>query len=360
MKIKKSLQKRIVTVLAAGMIMIPGAYGLAPAPVAHAEFGWGSIIGAGIQGAAAHAQLTAFLKKYNDSEEGRQEFFEEMKKQYGVNNDAYYNNKIDTIMANLTAAIGAVDPTIYDKPYNYFINQDQSFNAFCTIGHNMSINTGLFSILTNDDEIAVVLGHEMAHGQKDHPAKGARRSLNMSILGAATGTDLGAIVAGVINNRNITKPMEREADALAFEYITHSNYNPGACAAVWQRVMDKSNGQENSMQQFFSDHPSDGDRRDAYVKKLYAYSNKHVTVKDGTVSVNGKNFVTPAAAGDMSAAERSYFVVGNLAAAYHNGHNKEAAYVDGKTVMLGAQPIMTCTYDDESAQKLADRLNKIK
>ena len=80
----------------------------------------------------------------------------------------------------------------------------------------MSINTGLFSVLTNDDEIAVVLGHEMGHGQKDHPAKGARRSLNMSILGAATGTDLGVIVANVINNRNITKPMEREADALAF------------------------------------------------------------------------------------------------------------------------------------------------
>ena len=78
------------------------------------------------------------------------------------------------------------------------------------------------------------------------------------------------------------------------------------------------------------------------------------------VSGNGKDFVTPAALGDMSSAERSYFVVGNLAAAYHNGHNKDAAYVDGKTVMLGVQPIMTCTYDDESAQKLADRLNKIK
>ena len=360
MKIQKSLQKRIVSVLAAGMIMIPGVYGLAPAPVAHAEFGWGSIIGAGIQGAAAHAQLTAFLKKYNDSEEGRQEFFEEMKKQYGVNYNTYYNNKIDTIMANLTAAIGAVDPTIYDKPYNYFINQDKSFNAFCTLGHNMSINTGLFSVLTNDDEIAVVLGHEMGHGQKDHPAKGARRSLNMSILGAATGTDLGVIVATVINTRNITKPMERDAHALPFKYITHSNYTPGACAAVWQRVMDKSKGQENVMQQFLSDHPSDGDRRDAYAKKLYEYSNKHVTVKDGTVKVNGKDFVTPAALGDMSSAERSYFVVGNLAAAYHNGHNKDAAYVDGKTVMLGPQPIMTCTYDDESAQKLADRLNKIK
>ena len=62
MKIKKSLQKRIVSVLAAGMIMITGAYWLAPAPVAHADFGWGSIIGACIHGASAHAQLTAFLK----------------------------------------------------------------------------------------------------------------------------------------------------------------------------------------------------------------------------------------------------------------------------------------------------------
>lgn len=353
-------QKKMAAVLAAGVIMVPGAYVLAPAPVAHAEFGWGSVIGAGIEGAMAHAQLSKFLKKYNDSEEGRQEFFEEMKKEYGVNNDYALNSRIDTIMANLTAAIGSVDPTIYDKPYNYFINNDTSFNAFCTLGHNMSINTGLFSVLTNDDEIAVVLGHEMGHGQKDHPAKGARRSLNMQILGAATGTTLGSIVTTVINNRNITKPMEREADALAFEYITHSNYNPGATAAVWQRVMDKEKTQPSSFQQFISDHPSDGDRRDTYVKKLYEYSNKHVTAKDGTVKVNGKDFVTPAASGGMSGAERSYFVLGNLAAAYHNGQNKNQAHVDGKTVMLGNQPIMTSTYDDESAQKLADRLNSIK
>lgn len=360
MHIKKNWQKRIAAFVAAGIIALPGTYVLTPAPAAQAEFGWGSIIGAGIGGIAAHAQLTQTLKKYNDSEEGRQEFFEEMKKEYGVNSDPTLNSRIDTIMANLTAGIGAVDPTIYDKPYNYFINNDTSFNAFCTLGHNMSINTGLFSVLTNDDEIAVVLGHEMGHGQKDHPAKGARRSLNMQILGAATGSTLGSIVTTVINNRNITKPMEREADALAFEYITHTNYNPGATAAVWQRVMDKEKSQPSSFQQFISDHPSDGDRRDAYVKKLYEYSNKHVTAKDGTVKVNGKDFVTPAASGDMSGAERSYFVLGNLAAAYHNGHNKEKAYADGKTVMLGAQPIMTSTYDDESATKLVDRLNQIK
>lgn len=354
------LKKKLLPLALAACLAVPGGYMIAPAPQASAAFGWGSIIGAGIQGAAAHAQLTQVLKKYNDSEEGRQEFFEEMKKQYGVNNDAYLNNRLDTIMANLTSAIGAVDPTIYDKPYNYFINNDTSFNAFCTLGHNMSVNTGLFSVLTNEDEIAVVLGHEMGHGQKDHPAKGARRSLNMAIIGAATGSELGSIVTSVINNRNITKPMEREADALAFEYITHSNYNPGACAAVWQRVLDKSKTEPSALQQFLSDHPSDNDRRDAYVKKLTAYSNNHVTVKDGIVSVNGKEFDKPAPQGDMSAAERSYFVAGNLAAAYHNGHNKEQAYADGNTVMLGAQPIISCNSQDESAASLAETLNKIK
>ena len=79
MKQQRAWRKRLASVLAAGVILLPGAYGLSPAPVAHAEFGWGSVISAGIQGAIAHAQLNEFLKKYNDSEEGRQEFFEEMK-----------------------------------------------------------------------------------------------------------------------------------------------------------------------------------------------------------------------------------------------------------------------------------------
>ena len=78
------------------------------------------------------------------------------------------------------------------------------------------------------------------------------------------------------------------------------------------------------------------------------------------VYVNGKKFVTPAPAGGMSTKERSYFVMGNLAAAYHNGHNKAGVTANGNTVMMGAQPILTCTADDEAAQTLADRLNSIK
>lgn len=354
----KKFRKLLVGTLAAGALALPLSFGAVPAPAASASTA--SIIGAVIGGMQAHAELNAVLHKYNDSEEGRQEYFQEMKKQYGVNDDWELNQQLTRIMTNLTAGIGAVDASVYDKPYNYFINNEQSFNAFCTLGHNLSVNTGLYKVLQNEDEIAVVLGHELAHGQKDHPAKGARQSLNMQILGAATGSQAGAVMAQVINNRNITKPMEQEADALAFEYITHTNYNPGATAAVWQRVLDLSQSQASVVQQFLSDHPADDARRDAYIKKLAKFSGDHVTLKDGLVKVNTKDFTVPAAAGGMSAKERSCFVMGNLAAAYHNGHNKSQAYASGNTVMLGAQPIMTCVDGDEEASVLAERLNKIK
>lgn len=354
----QKIRRLLVGILAAGTLTIPLSLGAAPTPSAEASTA--SIIGAVIGGVQAHAELNSILHKYNDSEDGRQEYFSEMKKQYGVNDDPKLNQQLTRIMTNLTAGIGSVDATIYQKPYNYFINNEQSFNAFCTLGHNLSVNTGLYKVLKNEDEIAVVLGHELAHGQKNHPAKGARQSLNMQILGAATGSQAGAIMAQVINNRHITKPMEREADALAFEYITHTNYNPGATAAVWQRVLELSQSQAPALQQFLSDHPADDTRRDTYVKKLTKFSGDHVTAKDGIVKVNTKNFTTPAATDTMSAKERSYFVMGNLAAAYHNGHNKNQAYANGNTVMLGAQPIMTCTVGDESASVLAERLNNIK
>lgn len=352
------LKKSIIQTITASILVIPVYCGSLNAPIA--EAGTADIIGAVIGGAVASSQLNATLHHYNDTEEGRLEFLAEMKKQYGVNQDYNLNRQLDRIMNNLSAGIRAIDPSIDKKPYNYFINNDASFNAFCTLGHNLSVNTGLYNVLTNEDEIAVVLGHELGHGQKDHPAKGARRSLNMQILGAATGSEAGAIMAQVINNRHVTKPMEREADALAFDYIIHTSYNPGATAAVWQRVLDLSKSEPSAINQFISDHPADDDRRDAYVKKLNQYSDGHVMAKEGKVTVNNKNFVTPAPVGNMSTKERSYFVMGNLAAAYHNGQNKYEANVDGNTVKLGNQPIMTCTADDEKAVTLAARLNKIK
>ena len=132
-----------------------------PAPNAEASI-LGVLISSGIQ----YAQLDKAISYYNNDEKGRQEFFKQIQSKYGVNNDAALNSRLDSIMSSLSSAIATVDPSIQKKPYNYFINNETSFNAFCTLGHNMSVNTGLFNFLNSDDEIAVVLGHEMGHGQR--------------------------------------------------------------------------------------------------------------------------------------------------------------------------------------------------
>lgn len=343
--------KRVAIASAALLLAAPSAQVAAP-QTAEA----GDLFGSLIVGGAYYLQLNQEINYIEGTEKGRNEYFAAMKKQYGVNTDPALNQTLTRIMTNLSNAIASVDPSIRKKPYQYFINKDTSFNAFCSLGHNMSVNTGMFTLVNSEDEIAVVLGHEMGHGQKDHPAKGAKRSLGPAVLASATGNVLGNIAASLWNNQGITKPMEWEADNLSFEYITHSDYNPGATAAIWQRVIDKY-GNQNIWN---SDHPSNSARRDNYEKKLYEYSGKHVHVQNGAVTVNGKNFCKPAATGGMSAKERAYFVQGNLAAAYKNGQNQSAATVSGATVMLGDQPVLTCTEHDESAETLAARLNQIK
>lgn len=328
-----------------------------------AEAGIGNIIGAVIGGTIAASEMNKQIKYYNTTEEGRQALFGELQEKYGVYYGTARNEQLHRIFSNLTAAIGVTDPTIYDRPYNYFINNDESFNAFCTLGHNMSVNVGLYDYLTNEDEIAVVLAHEMGHGQKDHPAKGMKSSLGPAILASATGTVLGAIAANIWSGQGLTKPMEWEADNLAFEYLSHSNYNPGATAAVWQRMIDLQGNNPANVFKIMSgaaDHPSNVARRDNYAKKLTAMSGGHVAVDNGTVQINKKEFIAPAAAGDMTSAERAYFVMGNLAAAYKNGHARSEAYASGNTVMLGAQPIMTATGNDRSAAEIAALLNQIK
>ncbi len=166
-----------------------------------------------------------------------------------------------------------------------------------------------------------------------------------------------------INRVSIGRKHEWEADELALKYITDAGYNPGAAGAVWQRFMEQQgNNPQNFISEMFdpSDHPTNKERRDKYMQSVKEYSGGHVEVKDGAVYIKGKRFVEPAEIANMSGAERSYFVQGNLAAAYHNDHAKEDAYANGNIIMLGEQPIMSCLDGDEELETLVERLNKIK
>lgn len=347
------------------------SYGIVPSQSAQA-FNWGRAIGATAITLAQQQQLEKQLN-YLDTD-GRHEYFSKMKAELGENHDYYYNTILDDIMNRLTYVISLEDPSIKDKPYNYFINKDETYNAFCTVGHNLTVNTGMFELLNNNqDELAVVVAHELAHGQEEHVQSSAKKSFSVNLLAnlyASQNSDALSIIGTNIlaNNmkaKGITKRQEQQADDIAFEYTVKAGYNIGAGAATWQRFIDKMGvSKTNFVGELFSpsDHPSHQSRRDNYSEKLTEYSNDKVEVdeKTGMIRVNRRDFIIPAAANDMSSQERAYLIAGNLAAVYHaTPKNPPKAHLEGDTIYMGRQAIMVVEYG-ENGRDIVDYLNAIR
>ena len=193
----KSWKKKILATCAAAALSVSLTFGT-PAKVEAVSAV--DLIGAGIQITAEattlNAQINAGIKHYNETEEGSQELYQGFREKYGVNNDSYYNAMLDRIMANLTNGVAAIDPSIREKPYKYFISNDETLNAGCAMGHVMMVNIGTFRQITNEDEIAAIVGHEMGHGQKNHVAQSNKKHLQKAVTASIAGTAIGASVGG--------------------------------------------------------------------------------------------------------------------------------------------------------------------
>lgn len=238
----------------------------------------GSIAGKAVGAAKEQQEINKALNYYDN--EGRHELFEALKQEDGVNSDYNANAMLGRIMQRMTPAIAKSDATINSKPYNYFVNNQEFFNAYCALGHNMSVNIGAFWFLDyNEDKLAAVIAHELVHGQKEHPIKGAKKKMSVDFVMKTVGSEIGGanglaaqVVAVHAKNTGVTKPNEWEADNIAFTYMADAGYNVGAPAAVWQAVIESSS--DSSKKDVLSDilnpstHPKDSDRRIIIPKSL--------------------------------------------------------------------------------------------
>ena len=314
----------------------------------------------------------AYLNKqvsYLDNK-GRDDYMGQIKNKYGVNTDPTANAMLDRIMTRLSEAVALTDPSIVQKPYNYFVNNDKSFNAFCTLGHNMSVNIGAFTKLNyNEDELAFVIAHEMGHGQKNHPAAGVKRALPLSILSALyasqnqnSASSIGAALVSTIGTAKwVTKPMESQADKLAFDYAVAAGYNVGGGAALWQHILEQNGSKSSGFAELFNDHPTSVSRRDNYNKKITEWSRNQVKVNEetGLITVAGKSFFTPTKTTNMSPQEQAFLIAGNLSAIFHDGGQHEAVWSNSENIlMVGEQPVMSLDGVEE-ADTLRNRLRDI-
>lgn len=136
-------------------------------------------------------------------------------------------------------------------------------NAYVMPGGKIVFYSGIIDKLNlTDDEIAAIMGHEMAHALREHSREKISRSVAtsgvLSIATSALGLSSGqAELAGVAGQLGLTLPhsrtQESEADVMGLELMARAGYNPNAAVSLWQKMAKAGSG---STPQFMSTHPS--------------------------------------------------------------------------------------------------------
>ena len=148
-------------------------------------------------------------------------------------------------------------------------------NATCAPGGKITFYTGLMEKLNlNDDEIAAIMGHEIAHALREHgrerlsQAMAQSAAVNIAMLAAGGyGSAIGAAnqAAQYILVLPNSRQNESEADAIGLELAARAGYNPQAAISLWQKMNQVTQGKGTL--EFLSTHPS-GDTRIEQLSQL--------------------------------------------------------------------------------------------
>ncbi len=209
-----------------------------------------------------------------------QAYQQEMKKAAGknaLNRDAAQVTRVKTIAQRLIPATAAFRPDAPRWAWEVNVITSGDVNAWCMPGGKMAVYTGLIDKLKiTDDELAAVMGHEIAHALREHgrerASQAAAQSIALSIGGALLGlgegsVQLAQIVTDVTFNLPNSREHEIEADRIGVELAARAGYDPHAAITLWQK-MGQVGG--SAPPQFLSTHPSPQNRQ----KDLTAYAER--------------------------------------------------------------------------------------
>jgi predicted Zn-dependent protease len=154
------------------------------------------------------------------------------------------------------------------RDWNWEVNLigSKQVNAFCMPGGKIAFFTGILQKLQlNDDEVAMIMGHEMTHALREHAREQMGKSaatqgaieLGSALLGLGS---IGRAVAGAggqLLNLRFGREDETEADLIGLELAARAGYDPHAGVTLWQKMSELGGG---ASAEFLSTHPASGTR----------------------------------------------------------------------------------------------------
>jgi len=173
-------------------------------------------------------------------------------------------DRLKTISNRLISQTGIFRDDTRQWNWQLVLINATTLNATCAPGGKITFYLGLIEQLNlTDDEIAAIMGHELAHALREH----GRERLSQSMAQSAI-TNIAMLAAGgygsAISAANQaaqyvlvlpnSRQNESEADAIGLELAARAGYNPQAAISVWQKMIKANQGK--GPPEFLSTHPS--------------------------------------------------------------------------------------------------------
>jgi predicted Zn-dependent protease len=193
-----------------------------------------------------------------------------------LNDDAAMKGRVDKITARLVAQAIKYRPETENWDWQVAVIDDSNtLNAWCMAGGKMAIYSGIITRLNlSDDEIAQVMGHEIAHALAKHTAERmstalasqAALQIGAMLLGNNSATSQMALqAAAAATTVGVQLPnsreQESEADRIGIELAAKAGYDPHAAPKLWEKMLQATGSKGQS--DFLSTHPQSEKRQAA-------------------------------------------------------------------------------------------------
>jgi predicted Zn-dependent protease len=187
----------------------------------------------------------------------------QMAAQFGGLSAAEARERVSRVGARIVAQSAAAR-SAYKFDFHLLADR-KTVNAFALPGGQVFITEALLRLLTTEDELAGVIGHEVGHVLARHSAEHlAQQQLTQSIVGAVAigsgsydAAQLAQLAGGMINMK-YGRDDELESDSIGLRLMREAGYDPRAMVSVMQKLEQASGG--SRMPEFASTHPSPANR----------------------------------------------------------------------------------------------------